>query len=547
MEDLDLFRSEKLSKAVESLAEAVIVTDPGGEIAYVNPAFETITGYSAEEAIGKNPRILKSGMNPPELYAGMWATLLKGAVWRGNVVNRRKDGSTYNAQLTISPIRTDTGRVINYVAVQHEVTRQLRAEEQVRLRAEEYKALHDVAKTLQTADGMEAMLRQVLKDIVGFGELKAENKAGIFLADPERRVLKLFVWIGDFTPEFLERDKEVPYGDCLCGRSAAEGEMLVSSNCFTDPRHERRFEGMTAHGHYIVPLKSRGKLVGVMFLYTHEDPPWYERSQEILRSIGGLIADAIERRRAEEEIVEKNRILAGNNDKLKELNDLKIELLGVAAHDLRNPLYLVNAYSRALSEGDYLGPLNEKQRKLVRDVYSAGQEMEVLLNNLLDISKIESGKIGLEKAVGDFNDLARRRVELNRAMAHDKRIEIQTDLQPIPPFAFDRMRIIQAVDNLIGNAVKFSPPGSKVVVSAGRAGKTVRFEVRDEGPGISEEERKLLFGTFRTLSAKPTGGERSSGLGLAIVKKNIVLHGGEVGVSSQLGKGSVFFFLLPCE
>ncbi|NIQ00644.1 MAG: PAS domain-containing protein, partial [Nitrospinaceae bacterium] len=91
LEELDLFRSDKLSKAVDSLAEAVIITDPGGTITYVNPAFEAITGWKADEALGQNPRILKSGQNPPEVYKEMWDTLLAGNVWRGSTINKRKD------------------------------------------------------------------------------------------------------------------------------------------------------------------------------------------------------------------------------------------------------------------------------------------------------------------------------------------------------------------------------------------------------------------------------------------------------------------------
>ena len=300
MEELDLFKSEKLSRAVEALAEAVIITDPGGTITYVNPAFETITGFSAEEALGKNPRILKSDQNPPERYKEMWDVLLQGKIWRGPVINKRKDGSFYHAKLTISPIWSDTDRVLSYVAVQHEITKELELEEQARLATEEYKVLHAVAKALHKNEPLKEKLNHALQAITLFDELKVEYKAGIFFADPEKKVLNLFTTIGEFSQEFMEKDKVVPFGDCLCGRAAESGEMLVSNSCFSDDRHTRSFTDMTAHGHYIVPLKSRDKLIGIMFLYTDEDPPWYERSQEILLSIGDLIADAIEYHRQEE-------------------------------------------------------------------------------------------------------------------------------------------------------------------------------------------------------------------------------------------------------
>lgn len=572
MEDLDLFKSEKLSKAIESLAEAVLIADPGGVIAYVNPAFEIITGYSPAEAIGQNPRILKSGLNAPELYVDMWNTLLRGETWRGNVINKRKNGSIYHARLTISPIRTDSGRIINYVAVQYDVTQEVQAEREICLRTKEYNILKQVAEILQSPAPMETMLRETIKTIIHFDELKVENKGGIFLADYERRALRLYACVGEFPKE----SQVIPFGECLCGISADLGEILIDHRGSPDTRHNRRFTGQrdagpkspesnratgspavqaepirsgafsasTARGHCLIPLKSRGKLVGALFLYA--DQNLHERSKEILCSIGNLIADAIEYRWREEEILRTNKLLAETNQQLQDLNHLKNEFLCIAAHDLRNPLYLITAYSEALGSG-YSGDLKENQKKLTSAIHDASREMTALLDDLLDISKIESGKIVAKKNEGDFNELVRKRVELNRVIAHHKKIAIEFNPGSFPPFPFDKIRLIQAIDNLIGNAIKFSPQSSRVHIATERRDDKVKFSVQDEGPGISEEDQKLLFETFQTLSAKPTGGEKSTGLGLAIVKKIILLHGGEVGVSSQLGKGSIFFFIIPCN
>ena len=167
---------------------------------------------------------------------------------------------------------------------------------------EEYRILHKVAQILQSTGELKDMMQDVLQAITGFEELKVENKAGLFLADEDSKVLKLFTTFGKFTKEFLENEKEIPFGDCLCGRVAQSGEILMSESCFTDPHHERKYEGMTAHGHYIVPLKTSEKLVGVMFLYTNVNPVWYQHSKEVLLSIGGLIANTIERKRIDEEL-----------------------------------------------------------------------------------------------------------------------------------------------------------------------------------------------------------------------------------------------------
>ncbi len=413
------------------------------------------------------------------------------------------------------------------------------AEEQIRKRTEEYRVLHNVAKSLQSPEGTEKMLQEAMKAIVEYGELKVEYKAGIFLADEEKRVLNLYTWIGNFSNEFLESEKVVPYGECLCGRAAASGEMIISNNCFSDKRHDNQFKDMTAHGHYIVPLKSRNKLVGILFLYTDPDPPWFERNQEILLTMGSLIADAIEQRKGEEQIRKKNK-------ELHELNELKNKFLGIASHDLRNPLFLIRSYSEILIDGTP-GSINEKQKKLLQKIFTSSDFMKALLENLLDISKIESGNIELDKKVQDFNETTKNQMELFELLAQKKQINLHLKLGELPPFAYDKNAVVQAIGNFIGNAIKFSPANTNIYVSTENKKSRAQFSVRDEGPGISEEDQKLLFGEFQTLSAKPTGGEKSTGLGLAIVKKLVNLHGGEVGVTSELGKGSTFFFTLPLD
>jgi signal transduction histidine kinase len=408
---------------------------------------------------------------------------------------------------------------------------------EIRRRTEEYKVLHQIAKILHNSDELKNILKNVLTTLVRFQELEVENKAGIFLADPDKKTLNLFCTVGEFGQEFMEKEQSIPYGACLCGRAAISGELIISNSCFNDSRHEHTFENMTAHGHYIVPLKSKGRLIGVLFLYTDEDPPWYVRSQEILLSIGGLIADAIVSHQREEEIKHKNI-------QLEELNEMKNKFLGIASHDLRNPIYLIKSFSEVLKDG-VVGKLNEKQKELSRKIFNASNFMQGLLENLLDISKIESGKIEINKELQDFNATVNQQVELGQLLADRKNIRLNFDPGSLEDIPYDTNAITQVIGNFISNAVKFSPQESKVLVTTEKLENGIRFSVHDEGPGLSDEDQQLLFKEFQTLTARPTGGEKSTGLGLAICKKLIHLHDGQVGVSSVLGKGSVFYFSLP--
>jgi len=229
---------------------------------------------------------------------------------------------------------------------------------------------------------------------------------------------------------------------------------------------------------------------------------------------------------------------------LVELNNLKNKFLGIAAHDLRNPLTSIRGFSEILLEdGD---KLSEDQKEMITIIHDTGEQMLALVNDLLDVAVIESGKLQLQLVHGSLRDCVEERIKLCRLVAQKKNIRISSDLAgEVPAIEFDPNRIAQVIDNLIGNAIKFSPFDSHIFVTLELQDAAVKVSVKDEGPGISEEDRKKLFGDFQRLSARPTGGEKSTGLGLAIVKKIIEAHRGSLNVESKPGKGAVFSFELP--
>ena len=230
--------------------------------------------------------------------------------------------------------------------------------------------------------------------------------------------------------------------------------------------------------------------------------------------------------------------------KLVELNQLKNKFLGIAAHDLRNPITSIKGFSELLL-GEDIGALTEEQKEFITIIHDACHDMLILLNDLLDISVIESGKLELRFKSGQLKQSIEERIRLNEIIAQKKGIMIHTKLSEMPEAIFDSERIGQAVDNLISNAIKFSSSGSKIHVILDRKGNMAKVSIQDEGPGISSEDQLKLFGEFQKLGNQPTGGEKSTGLGLAIVKKIIEAHGGSVGVESQIGKGSTFSFTIP--
>jgi len=231
--------------------------------------------------------------------------------------------------------------------------------------------------------------------------------------------------------------------------------------------------------------------------------------------------------------------------KLMELNNLKNEFLGMAAHDLRNPITEILLSSSLLSK--YSNKLNEKEKeRLLNRIHYSGDFMSNLIDGLLDISKIESGKSELELTNNEYVKFLEECLELNRLNAKRKNITIDIiSDKKLPNLKFDSIKLKQVLNNLIGNAIKFSPKGSNITLKVEKESNTMITKIIDEGPGIPDYEIPKLFKEFQKLSVKPTDGEKSTGLGLAIAKKIVEKHNGHIGVESEVGKGSTFYFSLP--
>lgn len=250
--------------------------------------------------------------------------------------------------------------------------------------------------------------------------------------------------------------------------------------------------------------------------------------------------------RLNNELVTAQRELARSNAGLIRLNEQKNQLLGMAAHDLRNPLGAIFSCSEYLL--DELKNLSDDQLEMLSAIKSSSEFMLQLIEDILNLSRIESGKIELRIEPCNLADLASRHVATNRLIAARKKIQVVLNLGPdLPTVEADPRKIEQVMENLLSNAIKFSPPGTTVTMTLIPMGAQVRIEVRDQGPGIPEAERGKLFQPFQRTSVKPTGGEKSSGLGLAIARRVVEAHGGRIGVESEVGVGSTFFVNLPLQ
>jgi len=227
---------------------------------------------------------------------------------------------------------------------------------------------------------------------------------------------------------------------------------------------------------------------------------------------------------------------------LRDLNEVKNRFLGMAAHDLRNPLSAIRGMSELMLGSDWDKP---RRNELLQVIYDSSNEMLRLVNELLDVAVIESGKLEIRLAPANLATLAGSRMRLLAPAAEKKHIALEPMLETVPDSLLDAVRIGQVIDNVVNNAIKFAPGGTTVRVAVRRVADGLELSVLDQGPGLSASDQERLFGTFERLTAQPTGGEQSTGLGLAIAKKIVDAHRGSISVRSELGNGAEFVVTLP--
>ncbi len=250
------------------------------------------------------------------------------------------------------------------------------------------------------------------------------------------------------------------------------------------------------------------------------------------------------RRRSLEKLQSALEALSAANGRLQELNQERSEFLGIAAHDLRNPLSSIVGFAQLIQR--YGPPMNDMQSDALTRILNASGRMRDLLDRLLSVRAIEDGKFELKMEKCDLSALAQAAVANHRIAAEAKGIALA--FVPADGAAIvtaDAAAVGQIIDNLLSNAIKFSPPGRPVIVSTTPAGEEgCRIEVKDAGPGLSEEDQGKLYGKFARLSARPTAGESSNGLGLSIVKRLAEAMDGTLACQSALGVGTTFSLTL---
>jgi len=276
-----------------------------------------------------------------------------------------------------------------------------------------------------------------------------------------------------------------------------------------------------------------------------------EELQQQNRDLAQILAELEEKRGQLEalnvQLSETNRELNEANAKLRELSEMKEEFLALTTHDLRSPLTVISGVISFFTSGR-LGELSPEQKNMVAMMERNTQNLIELVNDLLDASKLESGTMRLELTSFDIRGVVDELRETMEPLAKEKEIELVETLPAgLPPVEADRAKLRRVLLNLLSNALKFTQKGGTVEVRAEREGERVRVLVADTGVGIAPDDVARLFDKYEQARSRATRGEKGTGLGLYITKQLVELHGSEIKVESQVGRGSTFSFTLPLK
>ena len=404
----------------------------------------------------------------------------------------------------------------------------------------ELKALGEVSQAVSSTLDLETVLTSIVSHAV---QLSGTDGGAIYEYDEASEEFLLRA-TDHMEEELITALRANPprLGDGVVGRAAASREPVVVPNILEErayaPRMRQILERFGFRASLAVPLLREDRIIGALVVRRKAVGDFRPEVIELLKTFATQSVLAIQNARLFREIEDKSR-------QIEAANQHKSEFLANMSHELRTPLNAIIGFSEVLGERLF-GELNEKQAEYTDDILTSGRHLLSLINEILDLSKVEAGRMELELATFDLPlaiDNARTFVR-ERATRHGITLDVTID-ERLGDFVGDERKIKQILLNLLSNAVKFTPEGGRIGINARQADGSVEISVTDTGIGIAPEDQPKIFEEFRQVGSDYAHKVEGTGLGLTLAKKFVELHGGRIWVESEVGKGSKFTFTLP--
>ena len=544
------------------VGQAVIATDLNGKITYWNRFAEALYGWPAADVVGRNILDLTPAETSRDQAAAIMARLKNGESWSGEFWVRRRDGSAFPAMVTNSPVRNNKGAMIGMVGVSVDISDRKRAEEalkQAQLQLEEKmtalqkqlnlsQVLHRITSQFALQEEADLFYQEIVKETA---KLTAAAQCVISLIDREQNQLIPRAFYG--FNEKLIRQIKVPIpadGDDLIYRVLYRSETLALQPLSDAPgaaKYREVIERLKIDSVLAVPLQVRGEPIGLMAICNKISGSLFTADDiQVSETIANQIAVAIANVQYYENLQRTNEELFRKTVEAEEANRLKSQFLSNVSHELRTPLNAIIGYTSLLLDEIY-GSVAEDQKMPLEGVKRNADDLLRLVNDVLDLSKIESGKLTLD--LGDVNlpSLIQEVLSAMKPLFEEKTLFVKLRIAPgVPVLYSDAGKLKQVIVNLLSNAVKFTKQGGIIIEVADRPQRErVEMVIQDTGIGIREEELPKIFDAFHQVDGAATREFGGVGLGLAIVKEMMDRLNGDITVQSEYGVGSVFTVYLP--
>lgn len=494
---------EKFRLIFQNVNDEIIYVDKHGKIIDVNRRIEDIFGYKPEEVVGKN--LSELGWLRAKDLSKLFK-LFKEAV-KGKTIEltelevKHKDGWFIHVEVSTRPLKKN-GEIVGFLSIVRDVTERKRMENKLKSAYGEMETLLNAAADgirIVNRDFTVEMLNDTMAELAG---VKKEEAVGM-------RCSEMF-------------------GSDVCGtKDCSMVKVLKNGKRIQTRMLRRRRDGKTIPClHVATPLKdANGNVVGII-----ED-----------------FRDITELEEAEINLAKAHYRLRHQNERLKRLNNLQKIFLNVTSHELRTPMAAIKGYADLLLLGT-LGELNDEQKEALNVIRRNIDRLDNLIKDILDISRLESGTLSIQPIRCDLREIVAEVLATMKFTTETKNIHIESKIdENLPSIYADRDRIKQVLINLLGNAIKFSKIGSRVILSVKKEGDYVIVAVKDFGRGIPKNKQKKIFEPFYQVDSGMDRKFGGVGLGLAITRGIVAAHGGEITVESEVDKGSTFYVKLPVK